>query len=252
MYHDVCDDPGTSGFPGGDADIYKVSVSQFKRHLDAIALNTDVVPTTVENWSNSQKNEPVFITFDDGGKSAMIAADILDERGWKGHFFITTGRIGTPGFVDRSDLLELKARGHVVGSHSDSHPLRMGALPQDQIKSEWQKSVAILSEILSDDILTASVPGGFYSNIVKDEAFAAGIKYLFNSEPTTKLAASDKGNVFGRYSVTNGMPDTAIAGLVSGNDMSRIKQSLTWSIKKPIKRLGGESLLKIRKKILDR
>jgi hypothetical protein len=44
---------------------------------------------------------PVFLTFDDGGASALHpTADLLERRGWSGHFFVTTRRIGTPGFLD--------------------------------------------------------------------------------------------------------------------------------------------------------
>lgn len=252
MYHDVCDDPGTSGFPGGDADLYKISEAKFRRHLDLIADIVNEPPSSVKDWRPDNDNIPLFITFDDGGNSAMRAADILDERGWKGHFFVTTGRIGTEGFLSENEIIELDRRGHVIGSHSDSHPLRMGALSREAIQLEWQKSTEILAGIISKPVITASVPGGFYSAVVRDEAFAAGIRHLFTSEPTTKLAILDAGKVLGRYSVTNRMSDTVLSGIVSGKDLSRIRQSLTWSIKKPIKKLGGESLLKIRKKILDR
>lgn len=252
MYHDVCDDPETSGFPGGDADLYKVSLAQFNAHLGVMDNLSSSKPISVEKWEQSDRNIPIFLTFDDGGKSAIKAADILDERGWIGHFFITTGRIGSSGFVDKADIAELDRRGHVIGSHSNSHPLRMGALSKPEIQKEWQQSVGILSDILSKQIRTASVPGGFFSAVVRDEAFAAGIRFLFNSEPSIRVSARRENVVLGRYSVTAGMSERDVAGLITGNDMSRIKQSLIWSIKKPIKKIGGESFLKIRKAIMDR
>src|SRR5579872_3764563 len=108
MYHDVVS-PGNddeSGFRGRDAARYKVSPELFDAHLAAI----DGPP-------------PIAITFDDGGVSAMRAADALERHGRRGCFFVTCNYIGTAGFVDRADIRALVERGHVVGSHSCSHPL---------------------------------------------------------------------------------------------------------------------------------
>src|SRR5207244_1554243 len=88
--------------------------------------------------------ELVF-TFDDGGASAMRAAELLDTRGFAGHFLITTNYIGTRGFVTERDIRELARRGHTVGSHSCSHPLRMGHCSWTQLMEEWTDSRARLS-----------------------------------------------------------------------------------------------------------
>src|SRR5258705_76404 len=105
MYHDVvpAGAEDASGFPGRDAALYKVTPELFEQHLQAIDA------------------AGAAITFDDGGISALWAADVLERYGRLGHFFITTNYIGTPGFVSESDLRELSGRGHVIGSHSCSH-----------------------------------------------------------------------------------------------------------------------------------
>ena len=54
--------------------------------------------TIFEMLASSQERH-VLLTFDDGGKSAVRIADLLEEQGWRGHFFITTAMIGEPGFV---------------------------------------------------------------------------------------------------------------------------------------------------------
>src|SRR5262245_15239565 len=128
MYHDVvaagADD--TSGFPGRDAALYKVTPEQFASHLDAIArLNAPDLPN-LPGLPGPRREATPRITFDDGGVSALVAADLLEARGRIGYFFITANYIGTRGFVARDDIRALARRGHVVGSHSCSHPLRMG------------------------------------------------------------------------------------------------------------------------------
>jgi hypothetical protein len=36
MYHDICEQEDTSGFPGADAALYKISSAEFSSHLAAI------------------------------------------------------------------------------------------------------------------------------------------------------------------------------------------------------------------------
>jgi peptidoglycan/xylan/chitin deacetylase (PgdA/CDA1 family) len=86
LYHDVVPDQrfDLSGFQGAGPNVYKLDPAEFRRHLEAIARAT------------AGGEQPV-LTFDDGGASAFSpVAGMLEEFGWRGHFFITTGRIGTP------------------------------------------------------------------------------------------------------------------------------------------------------------
>src|SRR3954451_6466974 len=134
MYHDVVEngDFSSSGFPGEGADVYKVRREDFVRHLDAIVKEGSAVTTV-----RSLEGRPVLLTFDDGGVSFHHPiAGLLEERGWRGHFFITTDRIGTPGFLSEAQVRELYERGHVVGSHSCSHPTRMAALTRAELDRE--------------------------------------------------------------------------------------------------------------------
>src|SRR5436309_10370742 len=132
MYHDVAaaGDDDSSGFPGRDAGLYKITPELFGAHLDAL---------------QSLRSSALAITFDDGGSSALIAADLLQARGLIGHFFITTNYIGTRGFLTERGIRELARRGHVIGSHSCSHPLRMSRCGWPQLVDEWTRSCAVLS-----------------------------------------------------------------------------------------------------------
>ena len=122
----------SSGFPGRDAALYKVTPQLFEQHLSAIKRS---LPDHPDHPDHSDRPDPTF-TFDDGGTSAMAAADALERRGLIGYFFITTNYIGTPGFVSESDIRDLSRRGHMIGSHSCSHPLRMGHCAWPQLVDE--------------------------------------------------------------------------------------------------------------------
>ena len=89
-----------SGFQGADADIYKMGCAEFRQHLAAIAQCLRTPPITARELITGVPQErPMLLTFDDGGASALqYIADMLDECGWKAHFLVTAGRIGTVGF----------------------------------------------------------------------------------------------------------------------------------------------------------
>ena len=250
MYHDVANESDASGFLGADAALYKITASDFARQISLITGMTAKKPILATAWTGER--QPIFITFDDGGASAITAAEILERHGWRGHFFITTGRIGTTGFVSKNDIIELHQRGHIVGSHSDSHPLRLASLSKENIFSEWRVSTEKLMDILGEKIVVASVPGGLYSIEVAECAEANGIRFLFNSEPTTKVHQIGNCWIFGRYTVQNWMKADEISAIAAGKPLPRLKQYLLWNAKKPLKRIGGEGFLKLRSFMINK
>jgi peptidoglycan/xylan/chitin deacetylase (PgdA/CDA1 family) len=182
MYHEVTDEPGASGYQRPGARAYSLSRSAFARHLDAIAAGP-CPPAGVTSVDFTQDGRYLFLTFDDGGKSARQIADELAARGWKGHFFIVTARIGERTFLRPSDILAIRAAGHVVGSHSHTHPDIFRDLPRSRMLLEWRVSSDILSALLGEPCVTGSVPGGDSSLEVLQSASDAGLRYLFTSEP---------------------------------------------------------------------
>src|SRR5215813_13628274 len=85
LYHDVVL-PGqlsSSGFPGGDADIYKLLRPDFERHLNAIQCSISQPPITVFQLGDVSGIRLLF-TFDDGGVSAHEhIANLLEAFGWR-------------------------------------------------------------------------------------------------------------------------------------------------------------------------
>lgn len=242
MYHDVVDgDASSSGFTGAGADIYKLDREEFERHLDSIRRPPDVV----ERADGSRV--PLYLTFDDGGVSAHShIAPMLEKRGWRGHFFVTTDRIGKPGFVDASQIRDLAERGHVIGSHSCSHPPRISACPPAELRHEWRDSVAVLESILGQEVHVASVPGGFYSVAVGEAAAAAGVRVLFTSEPTTRVQRVGECVLLGRYGIWRGMPPSTSGAIAAGALAPRLRQAAWWSIKKAAKAIPGDPYAKLR------
>ena len=254
LYHDVVNEAEAdrSGFAGSDANIYKLEPGDFEEHLSAIDRAFGAKPISVESCHNSVLDgQGLLLTFDDGGESAYpLIAELLAKRGWIGHFFITAGFVGRPGFVTKHSIRELRARGHVIGSHSFTHPSRMSACSEREIYEEWERSINFLSDVLGEPVHTASVPGGYFSSRVARAATAAGIKYLFISEPTAGCHSQQGCLIFGRYTIWRGMAAEVAAGIAVGRRVPRWKQWIWWNTKKVAKMVGGDSYVKIRKSLL--
>jgi len=181
LYHEVTDDPSSSGFQRQGALPYKHKVQHFLDNLDVIqnVFNHSII---VDDHKKNEGNS-LILTFDDGGSSALTIAKILDTRALVGHFFVTTSMIGAPGFLNEDEIRELDRRGHIIGSHSHSHPNIFRDISFEQKIEEWQVSKQILEKILCKDVVSASIPGGDMDDETIETAAKTGIHYLFTSEP---------------------------------------------------------------------
>jgi peptidoglycan/xylan/chitin deacetylase (PgdA/CDA1 family) len=241
LYHDVVNgmDFGMSGFSGKDADEYKLTQKEFEEHISAIkqSLKSHVITQITKADS---KIPPVMFTFDDGGVSAHeIIAPILEKNDWRGLFFISSDYIGGKEFLSREQIKDLHDRGHIIGSHSCSHPTKITDCTQEQLLHEWGSSIEVLSEIIEQPVTVASIPGGFYSTAVAKAAVEQGVKYLFTSEPVQKIASLDGCAIIGRFSVKRGDSASVPAEFVSNHPIRMFWQFSYWNIKKVAKAISG-------------
>lgn len=258
LYHDATKENNfaASGFGGQGADRYKLDVDEMEHHFAAIAASRKDKPSNIYDFlsNTNRKHLPFFLTFDDGGASAATyIAPLLERFGWVGHFFITAGKINEERFVNSKQIEQLKEKGHVVGSHSWSHPGRMSNCSWDELENEWSKSIRTLSDILGEQVRVASVPGGYFSRNVAKAASACGIRALFTSEPTKKVYAIDNCLVLGRFALLNGMhPGVSMALASERISFHQARQYLLWNAKKAAKSIAGNQYLKIRRHLLGR
>ena len=229
MYHDVLNSvDGASGFKNESAFQYKLLKQDF------------------ENQIRLLRDYEVCFTFDDGGESFItVIAPILEKYSKRGIFFISTKYIGTPGFLSIEQIKELDSRGHVIGSHSHSHPQNISSLSKDLILEEWETSISILSSILGKKIHTASIPNGYESPIVISCAREIGITELFTSKPTTNIKL-DKGiRLIGRYVVLDTTSEKLVKKIVSSK-VVRLVYLLKWNILKVLKDILGNYYHKVK------
>ena len=254
-YHDVvrAGARDASGFPGAAAGTYKVLLGDFEAHLRAI---DSVVPSRAmvhDLVGRGAPEIPVLLTFDDGGSSAYTdIAGLLEASGWRGHFFVSTDYLGRPEFLTAEQLRSIRRRGHVIGSHSCSHPLRMARCSWADLVREWAVSVAALEDILGEPILVGSVPGGELSAQVVEAAAQAGIRFLFTSEPVTRTSVVAGCTLLGRFTIRSTTPASVAARLAAGRLAPRARQYALWNAKSLLKRWTGPLYPRVRELILDR
>ena len=253
LFHDVyATDPRESGFASAAADRYKLSAAAFDAQLQGIARVRRDVPLLVTepgrlNASGGRSTQdPFVITVDDGGVSYYtMVADRLEALGWRGHCFVSTDAIGSRGFLDAPQIRELDARGHVIGSHTASHPDRFSACSVDRMQQEWVRSRQALEDVLGHEVIVASVPGGAYSSTVARTALSAGVTTLFTSEPMTASRDEHGCRVLGRFTIRRGdSPDTA-RRLMLPAPWTRWSAWASWNAKGLVKPLLGSAYPRI-------
>lgn len=235
MFHDVVDGQyPNSGFNKPGALQYTIDAWRFEK----------LVKYCVDSSAD------VVFTFDDGGSSFYnVIAPILEKYGKRGVFFISTGYIGTDRFLTKEQVRELHDKGHIIASHSDSHPRDISKLSIDEIVDEWSKSKKILEHIIGEEVNLASIPGGAISNNVLKGLKKSGYQVVYTSIPTNKADSFEGMNVIGRYTITN-HSDIAYLNKLLSNSSYRKKLILKYKFLRLLKSILGSNYNKVKQTIL--
>lgn len=248
LFHDLyTSHPSESGFTGAGADRYKLPIADFRQQLQAIAAVRQDAPVLVSAIPRSPASLPPYaITVDDGGLSYhSMLAPCLAERGWLGHCLVTTNRIGSRGFLHAHHIRELQAAGHLIGTHTETHPPRFDTCSWDQLIKEWAESKARLEDITGECVNVGSVPGGYYSRRVALAARVAGLEILLTSEPQTALWNVDGCQLIGRFTLRRNSPPGLAGKLVQPSVAVQRRQWLAWNAKKILKKSLGNGYVQL-------
>ena len=211
---------------------YSFSIRDFRNHLAAIKEAVGGAPAITNGAADMSG---FALTFDDGHKGWLRAAEALEELRWKAFFFVVTGLVGRAGMLERSDIKRLSAMGHVIGSHSVDHPEQISRRDDAFIRDQWSRSKAELEDILGREVTSAAVPGGYYSARVGRAADAAGVKHLFTSEPVVTSWDVGGCKILGRFVLTNGVSSRKVARIAAGSRAEHLSRYLAWNVKKAVK-----------------
>jgi len=134
----------------------------------------------------------VAITFDDGCETDLLyAAPLLHEVNFGGTFYITTGFLGKPGYLNHSQLRELVGMGLEIGCHSMTHAY-LTDLNDADLQREVAEAKTQLEQILGTTVEHFSCPGGRHDRRVSEAARKAGYQTVSTSRIQKNSRASDR------------------------------------------------------------
>jgi peptidoglycan/xylan/chitin deacetylase (PgdA/CDA1 family) len=164
----------------------------------------------------------VAITFDDGCETDLLAAaPILRQAGFSATFFITCGKLGTPGYLSPTQLRELSAQGFEIGCHSMTHPY-LTDLDEKGLRYEISDAKSQLEQIIDLPVDHFSCPGGRCDQRAVTVARAAGYRTLATSRIQANSRSTD---VFalGRVAILRDVPLNAFTAICDGRSLSRMR-----------------------------
>lgn len=169
-YHDVSGPDGKSYTP------LSTPYSLFIEHMSALPRYGDVVNEI------TQPDRQFLIAFDDGFKGVYDNRQYFIENRIYPTIFVAKKLIGTEGFMDESQIVELSRLGFNIQSHSVSH-CDLSSLDERLLQEELVESKSYLEALLGKEVTEICCPMGYYNDKVIQEAQIAGYRHIYLSYP---------------------------------------------------------------------
>lgn len=178
MYHRIADD---------SPDRLTISPKLFQQEMEYLAANGFHVISLQEARerlaANADLKKQIALTFDDGYLDFLTnAAPILRQLKFSATLFIVTGAIGSHAhwssvdkrqrLLDKEQLLELRAQGFQLGSHTVTHP-DLTAQSDSQLADELKRSRDAVCA-LGETFVPFAYPGGSFTRRERDAVERAG------------------------------------------------------------------------------
>ncbi|MCM3883454.1 polysaccharide deacetylase family protein [Frankia sp. R82] len=152
-------------------------LATFARHCQLIAASGRQTMSLSGHMSMignaAAPRRPLVITIDDGGGMTMTALRLLVEFGLTATVFVTSSRVGDPGYFHRTDLHRIRGLGiEIGGSGHTGRPLN--ELARTDVITELTLSRRRLAGAVGDEPRTFAYPGGGYDLSVRQLVISAG------------------------------------------------------------------------------
>jgi peptidoglycan/xylan/chitin deacetylase (PgdA/CDA1 family) len=133
---------------------------------------------------NTQRviDHEIVLTFDDGNRSDVtIALPELARRNLRASFFVCSGRINSPNYLDGDSLRELIAAGMSVGTHGMDHRdwRKLSSVELDREIGDARRK---LEDICGCLVETAAIPFGSYDRRVLARLRQEGFRCVYTSD----------------------------------------------------------------------
>lgn len=166
-----------------DADVVSIDV----RHIITSpgSLTTDDLSLVQE--APSFTRPLISVTFDDSFQSAYDNAfPLLTQYGVASTHYVISGLLEQPGRLTVDELLEMKAAGCEIGSHTVTHP-DLTVISQPDLDNEVDDSERTISSDIASTVTDFAVPYGRYNDQV-----LSSIRHQYSSNRTTDEGYNEK------------------------------------------------------------
>ena len=257
LYHRLHGENTT--LPGSEA-LFSVAADRFAEQIDALLDAGYHFVSPRQALSMVEGRHPitdkgVLIAFDDGCESIYsLAEPILTSRDIQGLVFVTTD---PEAFVfhlpdnpqprcSEQQIHELLEKGWMFGVHSATH-LPPGSLDAEALTRDFSESTQWLNAITGNPIKDYAVPGNFHAPILTKVAKKMGIQRIWSASPGVITSSSKPDN----------LPRLGVEGTMTGSQLLRSlnpgnrlwRKALSWAKRLPVKMLGPEKWIPIRRRI---
>jgi peptidoglycan/xylan/chitin deacetylase (PgdA/CDA1 family) len=125
----------------------------------------------------------VVLTFDDAwADNHAHALGPLSEHRLPAMLYTPSRLLGTPGYMTRTQLLEMRDGGLTIGAHSRTHP-DLRACGPGQLESEVRGSKEDLEDLLGKPVTSFAYPTGLANDQVRAAVAAAGYTTAVSTRP---------------------------------------------------------------------
>ncbi len=131
----------------------------------------------------------IELTVDDGNSSdyAVLAPE-LQKRGLTATFFVLAEKLDRPGYLKRSEVLELTRNGFAIGSHGLQH-VDWALCDSAALAREAGQSKEIIEGVTGRPVLAAAAPFGSYDRRVLRALAKAGYRKVYSSDGWPRLSS---------------------------------------------------------------
>lgn len=216
---------------------YVLTETEFRAQLQSIK-NAGWQGMSVSQALVSPQKPSVAITFDDGCETdLLVAAPLLQEFGFGATFYITSGFLGSQGYLSAEQLRKLANSGFEIGCHSMTHPY-LPDLNEAGLQKEIVGAKRQLEQILGKPVEHFSCPGGRFNKRVIEIARSVGYRSFATSRTHANYESTDP-FALGRVAVMRGLELKTFESLYQGHGLWQL--TLRDSMRDGAKRLLGNS-----------
>ena len=217
MYHSLAD----GRFPDGLYPKYTTTRVAFAEHICLlqhegfhVAGFSDLLRRLQHGSAFPEKY--VVLTIDDGHKSSLQIAELMQSAGARGTFFLTMNYCrDRADFLKPTDIRHLAAAGFDFGTHGASHRA-LSRIPETGMLAELRDSKHWLEDILGRSVKYMSLPAGQGSKTVRRAAFNSGYQLIGNSVERLNGDISLPGEI-NRFVVLYGYSDALVRNIAAGS-----------------------------------